>query len=200
MSQSDVDQELVDAAQAGAAAQVSALLAEGADPMRESSSALRWAAKNGHGECVRLLLPMSDPTAEGSDALRLAAANGHAECVRLLLPFSDPKSDESWALRWAAHNGHVECVRLLLGACGPLIGINGLLEQVFYRGHAKVAAVLIGEEPRLLDKVNLPKCLAAALEKGHGDVASYLSSLMNQKELSSVAPDASRFRLRAARL
>ena len=47
MPQRDIDQELADAAQAGAAANVSALLAEGADPMRESSSALRGAAKMG---------------------------------------------------------------------------------------------------------------------------------------------------------
>ena len=245
MPQSSTDQELESVARAGAAAKVSALLAAGADPMRESSSALRWAAYNGHEECVRLLLPLSDAKAERSQALWLAAQNGHVECVELLIPVSDPKADRSYALRAAAHyghaecvrlllpvsnpnecesdalraaagkghaecvrlllpvsdpmaedsgalrvaarNGHVECVRLLLAAWLPLLEIDGLLKEAMDAGHAKVAALLAEEEPRLLDGVDLSKCHAAALERGHGDVASYLSSLMDHRELLGVS-------------
>ena len=97
------------------------LIAEGADPKADSSRALRWAAENGHTECVKLLIPVSDPKAGNSYALRKAAENGHTECVRLLIPVSDPKADNSYALRWAARNGHTECVKLLIPVSDPEI-------------------------------------------------------------------------------
>ena len=184
-----IDQELLNAAQAGDAAKVSELLACGADPRSENYWALRVAADLGYSECVRLLLPASDPKAGESNALRVAAWNGHAECVRMLLPGSDAKAAGSAALRWAAKNGHAECVRLLMTASGPLREIDGLLEQAIEGGSAKVAALLIAEEPRLLDGVNLSQCLVAAQEGGHVNIASYLSSIIEQKELVGVASD-----------
>ena len=185
-----IDQELLNAAQAGDAAKVSELLACGADPRSENYWALRVAADLGYSECVRLLLPASDPKAGESNALRVAAWNGHAECVRMLLPGSDAKAAGSAALRWAAKNGHAECVRLLMTASGPLRAIDGLLEQVIEGGSAKVAALVIAEEPRLLEGVDFSKCIAEALENSHGDLASYLSSIIEQRELVGVAPNA----------
>ena len=73
----------------------------------------------------------------------------------------------------------------------PLVEIYGLLAVAMVAGQAKVAALLIEAEPRLLDGVNLPKCLAEALENSYGDLASYLSSIIDQRELVDVAPDAS---------
>lgn len=57
-------------------------------------------------------------------------------------------------------------------------------------GQAKVAAALIGEDPRLLDGMDLSKCHAAALESGHGDLALYLSSIIDQREILGVMQDA----------
>ena len=110
--------------------------------------------------------------------------------MRLLLPVSNPKDNESHALRAAACNGHVECVRLLMTASEPLGEIDGLLKQVFDAGQAKMAALLIEEEPRLLDGVDVSKCLAVALEKGQKDMAGLLSSIIDKRELMDVAPDA----------
>ena len=241
MPHREIDQELVDAAEAGASAKVSALLAKGAAPMCDSSQALQLAAKNGHVECVKLLLPVSDPQADewyalraaahaghvecvrlllpmsdakardsqalryaahyghvecvrmllpASDAkageslaLRLAALNGHAECVRLLLPVSDAKANDSEALRWAARNGHAECVKLLLAHSLPLVDIGGVLREVMTAGHARVASRLIEEEPRLLDGMDLSKCLVVALENGQEDMAGLLSSIIDKREL-----------------
>ncbi|MDD4081769.1 MAG: ankyrin repeat domain-containing protein [Sphaerochaetaceae bacterium] len=90
------------------------LIDEGADPKVEGNWPLRWAAKNGHLEIVKLLLPLSDVKAFASEALRLAAVNGHLEIVKLLLPISDPKVYNSEALRYAAENGHLEIVKLLI--------------------------------------------------------------------------------------
>jgi ankyrin repeat protein len=58
------------------------------------------------------LLPVSDPKACNSSALRWAANNGHLEIVKLFLPVSDPKADYSEALRRATENGHLEIVKL----------------------------------------------------------------------------------------
>ena len=156
----DIGQQLEDAAEAGEEGKVSALLAEGADPMLGNSR-----------------------------ALRLTAYNGHAKCVRILLTGSDPKVKDSCALRLAAYNGHAECVRLLLPASGPLCEIDGLLQEAMTAGCAKVAALLIEREPNLLDGVDFSKHLASARERSHRDLASYLSSIMDQEELSSVAQD-----------
>ena len=248
MTQSDIDQELMHAAEAGSADRVSELLACGASPRKKRSYALRCAAAHGHVDCLRLLLPVSNPKAEDFDALRVAAEHGHAECVRLLLPVSDPKAMNSFALqsaamnghaqcvrillpvsdpraensdalRWAAWRGHEECVRLLLpvsranaldaqalrmaaehghAGCvrlllaesGPLGEVDGLFEAVIESGQATMAALLVEAEPRLLDKINLSQRLAAALENGHGNLASYLSSIIDEREILGVAQDA----------
>ena len=215
MPQSDIDQQLLSAVHAGIAAKVSEMLACGSDPRRENCRALREAAGLGYAECVRVLLPVSDPKAADCHALRVAAGNGQAECVRLLLPVSDANADESLVLRLAAcnghsecvrmllplsnakaedchalqvaaRNGHAECVRMLLPVSGPLGEIDGLLEKVLESGHANVAALLIEEEPRLLDGVDLSKCLAGARENGHGGLAAYLSSIIEQKAILGV--------------
>ena len=84
---------------------------------------------------------------------------------------------------------HVECVRLLLAASGPLCEIGGLLEPVFERGQAEVAAVLIEQAPRLLDGVNLSKCIAVALEKGQKEMAGLLSSIIEQRVILDLVPN-----------
>lgn len=65
---------------------------EGGMQIRKGSycgyTALMSAAKNGHTECVKLLIDkeMKKTQSNGVSALMLAAANGHTECVKLLLP------------------------------------------------------------------------------------------------------------------
>lgn len=159
------------------------------DPKARSSGALRWAAVKGRVECVRLLLPVSEVNARESLALRLAAEYGHMECVKLLIPESDPKANGSDALRRAASYGNSSCVRLLLATSQPLIEIEGLLDKVIEAGRAETAALLIEEEPRLLDGLNLSQCLALAIENEHGDLARFLSSIIDQREILGVVPD-----------
>ena len=90
------------------------LIDEGADPKVEGNWPLRWAAKNGHLEIVKVLLPYSDPKAFDNFALRWAARNGYIDIVKLLLPLSDVKTFDSEALRWAVLNKHLEIVKLLI--------------------------------------------------------------------------------------
>lgn len=229
MSLTSANQELAEAAKTGDRAKILKLLAGGADPRSEESLALRAAAYDGHEACVRLLLPLSDARAMESDALKLAAAYGHEECVRILLPASDPKAEGSYALRWAAQNGHAECVRLLLpvsdptardfealrfaaedghlecvrillAASRPFRGIGGLLKGAIEEGRAKMAALLIEEEPRLLDGINLSKCLAEALAQKHSALASYFSAIIDQRALSGIDQNRAASRPVAARL
>lgn len=187
------------AAIAGSVECVRALLPV-SDPKANESYALVLAAQNGHAECVKLLLPVSDAKSKNSCALRLAALEGSSECVRLLLASSDPTENDSEALRWAAELGRVECIRLLLPACKPLFELVGILKQVVGSGSATAAALLISEEPRLLDGVDLCQCVVEAIEKGHLDMASLLSSIMDKQELLSIAPNIPKGGLGPARL
>lgn len=84
------------------------------NPKNNDSSALGFAACNGHTRCVKLLIPLSDPKATNSLALQDAARRGKTDCVKLLIPVSDPEADDNLALRSAARHGHADCVKLLL--------------------------------------------------------------------------------------
>ena len=43
------------------------------------------------------------------DVLEYAARNGHLECMKMMLKYVDPKVKESSALRSAAYSGHEDC-------------------------------------------------------------------------------------------
>ena len=97
------------------------LIEEGANPKIGDSYPLRWAAKNGNLEIVKLLLPVSDPKSYGSEALRWASINGHLKMVKLLIPVSEPKDNDSAALKWAARRKHSRIVKLLIPVSDPKI-------------------------------------------------------------------------------
>ncbi len=72
-------------------------------------------------EIVKLLLPSVDP----NNAIILASRNGHDQCVDLLLKDglpggacagfgSDPTAQNNYAIIWASANDHNQCVDLLL--------------------------------------------------------------------------------------
>lgn len=177
---------LVEAARTNDLQEVSKLLANGADPLWNGSAALARAAANGHGECVKLLIPLSDPKADDCWALCWAADCGHAECVKLLLPATDPRGLDSAALCCSATKGHLECVKLLLPLSHPLVELGGLFEEVLSSGHADVAMLMVDNEPRLLDGVDLEQWVSKAIEKQRFDLARYLSSIIDKRQLSDI--------------
>jgi len=82
----------------------------------DMNSSLRLAARNGHKDCVSLLLDVgADPSPQRCRCLRLACSNGHAEIVQKLL--LDDRVDETLnhchAMRLALEKRHVEVVRTL---------------------------------------------------------------------------------------
>ena len=114
----------------------------------EANCALRTAAKEGHIECVKLLLPVTDPKLNSSLALRFAVAEGHLDIVKLLLPVSNIKKGENSALCWAAMNGHLECVKILIDALDtsstePLLKESSSLWLATENGHFDIVKLLL---------------------------------------------------------
>jgi hypothetical protein len=136
------EERLIEAAKKGDVDALARALNDGAN----AGAALLGAAKNGHAECVKLLLPLSDPREFDSLALVRAASRGHVECVKILIPVSDPKAKGSWALLEAAQNGHAQCVALLLPVSdpqglGPCAGL-GAAGEARAEGHVEVAGMI----------------------------------------------------------
>lgn len=183
-----LDNKLFKSAADGDTHALAQLLSLGADPKEFDSYALLLAARNGHTECVRLLIPISDPKAGKSLPLRWAAMYGHLECVRLLIPVSDPSAEDSHALMNAMSCNHIECVKLLLPASLLAIGRGLLLETALDDGYADIVALFLDREPRLLDGLNLPECLSSALSLGHASLAALLSSIIDREALSTAIP------------
>jgi ankyrin repeat protein len=118
---------LRDAARAGDAERVAALLDKGADPRAaapDGTTALHWAARAGQPATVeRLLAAGADPAAAnryGVTPLALAAENGDAASVAALLDAgADPNTatpDGETVLLVAARTGRVEVLDRLLAA------------------------------------------------------------------------------------
>lgn len=86
--------------------------------------ALCWAASNGHGPLVKLLLEKGTPVEardgkSSMNALISSARHGHEEIVRALLNAGANITSQEYyggltALHWAARAGHESIVRLLL--------------------------------------------------------------------------------------
>ena len=183
---------LVDSAAAGNLGEMSNLLGQGADPKAELARALRLAAKNGHAECVALLLPISDPKALNSHALCLASFNGHAECVDLLLPFSDSEAAMPVALSWAAENGHAECVKRLLSRESPspenaLMANPRPFHLAIGAGRASVVALMLAHEPSLAELIDFELAHWAAADRGHHELAALFLSIVERSEISTSA-------------
>ena len=173
-TQHPLDQQLISRASAGDLPWAAKLLELGANPLAQSSQALREAAENGHAECVRLLIPVSDPKARGSYALQLAARNGHVGCVELLIPASSPQADDSRALVWAAKKGHAQCVELLIPVSDPQAERSIAFRGAAQYGHAECVKLLL---PYSDPKAMHGQALLLAVENGHIDCVIVLSEL-----------------------
>ncbi|KAM6203028.1 cortactin-binding protein 2 isoform 2-T2 [Rhynchocyon petersi] len=90
----------------------------------DGHSALYSAAKNGHTDCVRLLLnaeaPVNAADRNGFTPLCAAAAQGHVKCVELLIAYhaniNHAADGGQTPLFLACKNGNKECIKCLLEA------------------------------------------------------------------------------------
>ena len=115
---SDINLELWTNCENGKTIVVKRLLTEHVFNTHALASALCDASREGHAECIALLLsylPADDNVgAHGlSASLNNASLRGHIACVRLLLPHTDATYDSSLAFRRACNNKHVEIMDLL---------------------------------------------------------------------------------------
>ncbi|KAE8302556.1 Kinase, NEK [Giardia duodenalis] len=123
----------------------------------DGCTALVWAARTGHTECVKLLLEKEGgmQTSYGSTALMSAAEEGHAGAVEVLLEKEGrmKDSDGQTALMYAAQNGHSKCVRLLVKKEGGVQDIFGrtALMSAAEEGHTDCLALLLEKEGGMRD-------------------------------------------------
>jgi len=133
----DLDYEFIKAAAIGNSAKFEQLINEGANinaqgPM--GTTALMWAATNGHADCVKLLLANgADDTLteliDGYTALMAAAHWGCAEACKELSKNTSvidiKDSGGKTALDIAKEQGHVECAKIIEAAFINLPTGNG---------------------------------------------------------------------------
>ncbi|XP_019727470.1 ankyrin repeat domain-containing protein 50 [Hippocampus comes] len=178
-------------------ARTAAAMLEHAD--NDGWTALRSAARGGHGEAVRLLLDAGADVdgcdAEGRTALRAAAWGGHEETVLILLDYGAQvnKADRKGRtpLIAAAYMGHREVVEVLLdhkarvdladrdGRTALSVAALCVPAAAGRRGSGKVASLLLerGANPGHRDTDGMTPLLLAAYEghdDGHDDVAELL--------------------------
>ena len=160
------------------------LIDEGANPNIGDDYPLRWAAKHGYTEIVKLLLHLSNSKTNNHMALRWAAMNGHTDIVKLLIPVFDPKSYDSIALRHAAENGHTEIVKLLIPVSNPKACYSEALRNAAQSGHTEIVKLLIPvSDPKACNSI----ALRLAARYGHIDIVKLLIPISNPKANDSEA-------------
>lgn len=137
---------LIEAAADGNTSEVARLTSHISEPL-DCGRAIRWAAHNGHLNCLTILINAHNQLSDISPALYLAAGQGHLDCVSHLLPLVDPLYKNSAAMVEAAGNGHIECLELLVGVsdCAQH-GYTALLESA-KKGHIECAQSLVDRLP-----------------------------------------------------
>ena len=178
----ELNDALVDSAAAGNLGEMSNLLGQGADPLFCDSRALVLAAREGHAECVKLLIPISDPEATESLALALAARRGHVECVKLLIPVSNPKANDSSALLQAAYHGRSDCVELLIPVSNPEAKDSEALAMAAEAGRLECVRLLI---PFSNPNAQSSDALCLACGDGHIDCAKLLIPVSTQGKINA---------------
>ncbi|TBV69746.1 ankyrin repeat domain-containing protein [Pseudoxanthomonas winnipegensis] len=102
--------------------------------------ALVYAAGNGKGRCLDILMTVADPTYDDSLALQMAASGGHTSCLAKLIPVCDPQANDNYAIAYASMSGHLECVELLLPHCQ--VENTGAYRAAVENGHTDVSEAI----------------------------------------------------------
>ncbi|KAG7455791.1 hypothetical protein MATL_G00244710 [Megalops atlanticus] len=153
-------------------------------PHPDANAALFSAARNGHADCVQLLLAAGAsadaPDADGFTPLHSAAAHRHARCVELLVgvaaDVNQVAAGGQSALFLAGGSGSAECVRVLLnaGADCTVTTADGwtVLHAVASRGHSDSLELLLSHpclQASLLTHTNTDGWTAAHIAASNGN-------------------------------
>lgn len=181
MDTADTHKQLIAAASAGDAQKMQELLPVA--PARSKNKALVQAAKNGHAECVKILLTQCKNERENQRALLNAFRNGCTQCVELLLPYYPGSVEEDhWLLMDAVNKGQVDMVRVLLPVSQQKT-IDDALMAAAINGDYECAKELVA-------KATLPtksEALSRAALGGHLSCVKLLIPVSNPKSKESQA-------------
>jgi len=192
-----MDQALIEAARRGDAAEVTRLLAAGADPDardRANRTALHHATEANHVAAALALIEAgadvnaSDGASIDHTPYLMAGARGQLEILRATLAHGASLASTNGyggtALIPAAERGHVEAVAMLIAAGSDLdhvnrLGWTALLEAVILSdggpAHQTIVRLLLeaGADPRRTDRHGVTP-LAHAEARGYGEIAALI--------------------------
>jgi len=148
LSQTELDQMLIDAAGRGNNSRVEEALRLGANIHVKNDDPLHYAVRHGHKETMLLLVAHgADIHAANDHALRMAAESGYQEIVEWLLEpgrGTNVHGFRDLPLRDAAHNGHTEIVGLLLDHGADIHAESDVaLVSAAKNGHKDTVALLL---------------------------------------------------------
>jgi hypothetical protein len=122
-------------------------------PNLNNDYAIRWAARNGHTEVVKVLLADDrvSPEVARNYAIGMAAINGHVEVVKLLMqhPKVNPADDEEYALIHAERHNHYDVIHELVKdkRVNPFIYNGSIFNSLIYKGRADTLELILQIHP-----------------------------------------------------
>ena len=160
-----------------------------------STTALMWAAEQGHVEMVRLLLYHANANIDatndkGKNALMVAAFHNHVEIVQLFVSLLRPAGIDArdvqgkTTLMWASYKGHVEIVQCLINANADLNiqeenGVSALMYAAVF-GHVTIVKDLIRAKAYVnAQSENGVTALMGASENGHVEIVQLLLEMVD---------------------
>ena len=203
------DTQLIDACRHGRLADVTTLLASGADVNERKTDETRAtplyiAAQEGHVEVVSTLLAAGASVVQtiigGSTPLLMASERGHVEVVKALLAggvaVDQAATDSARPLLMASQVGHAEVVSVLLAAGAAADQANRIggtsLMAASQHGHAEVVSTLLAAGSAV-DQANQTgaRPMSLACHNGHLPCVQLLSSYGAARTMQ--APDGQPF-------
>ncbi|KAJ3017836.1 UNVERIFIED_CONTAM: hypothetical protein HDU68_011450 [Siphonaria sp. JEL0065] len=150
------------------------------DPTKENNRTVRFAARLGHLDIVRLLVE-SNPKIDVSDrhnyAIYCSAATGSLEMVEYLLrhPKVDPSAEDNLAIQYAIQYNHIDVARRLLQdpRVNPSRRNNMCIRSACDNGRYELVELLMSDDrvdPSDLDNI----CIIQACEKGYDTIIRLL--------------------------
>ena len=158
-----------------------------------SSTALHWAARNGHADMVKHLAKrganVQFGTTDGVNALAWAVFSGDIDTCRVLLDLGvDPLARNRWKCglgHWAGATGSIELCRWLADTAGVDFAMQNEqlhdgLAKAAWNGHRELCEWLLERYPNTL---HVSRCDRAGLNiadiakcNGHDELSSWLSA------------------------
>lgn len=139
------------------------------------NEALMWAARQGHPQCVRILLEVAQPTANNNMAVWWAIKNDCIDCVKLLLPVSDllcPDGGIDDMVGIAAASESEQSLKILL-AIFPDRSYNQALQMSAYKGRTRSVKLLISQSK----PDDYGPLLTMAAQNGHTSCVAFLTTV-----------------------